>query len=364
MSKFILAAILVSLLFFSGCTLLNVIKKPDVSPGGGAPLAGAVPVIPPPPAPPTTPPANDTNATINGTGAMNGTDNPLVPQPNQTAGNITANQTLNGTNATNATAPMRSRRLDMVFYNVGFGDATLVRTDNLTFLIDTGTADSADSIVHALRGAQIDRLDAVIITNWDAGKTGGLISILDRFVIGEIWAPSAIPDTPAYADLKTRLAEADIPLKARDARDRLNYSDLRFEILNPPAVPYSTSNDANSMVIRLYYGRFCVFLPSDIQNEQEPQLLGSLGTDTCEVYKWPYHGRGQPGASLVVDRLKPSEVVISTGINDAGLPSSTTLERLKIAGIRTWRTDVTGDIYLFANLNRTYVIGPSATPPD
>ena len=259
---------------------------------------------------------------------------------------------------------MRPRRLDMVFYNVAFGDATLVRTDNLTFLIDTGTAGSADSIVRSLRSAQIDRLDAVIITNWDTGKTGGLISIVDRFVIGEIWAPSAIPDTPAYADLKTRLAEADIPLKTRNARARLNYSDLRFEILNPPAVPYSTSNDVNSMVIRLYYGRFCVFLPSDIQNEQEPMLLGTLGTDTCEVYKLPYHGRGRPGASLLVDRLKPSEAVISTGINDAGLPSPTTLERLKIADIRTWRTDVTGDIYLFANLNRTYSIGPNSTAPD
>ena len=356
----ILAAVLVIFLFLSGCTLLNALKKPDVSPGNG----GSTVVVTPAP-----PPANGTNASsngtlANGTGAINGTGNIFIPKPNQTAGNMSANQTANATNATAPPKPMRPRRLEMTFYNVSFGDATLVRTDNLTFLIDTGTVDSADALVRDLRNAQIDRLDAVVITDWEPGKTGGLQSLLDRFVIGEVWAPGAIPGTPAYAGLNASLAQADIPLKTLNAASRINYSDLRLEILNPPAVPYSTSNDVNSMVIRLYYGRFCVFLPSDIQSEQETLLTGSLGTDTCEVYKWPYHGRGRPGASLLVDRLKPSEVIISTGPNDAGLPSPTTLERLRIAGIRTWRTDVNGSIYLYANLNQTYSIGTNATAPD
>ena len=89
-------------------------------------------------------------------------------------------------------------------------------------------------------------------------------------------------------------------------------------------------------------------------------ILGSVGDATCDVYKLPYHGEGRPTPSLLQERLNPSAVVISVGPNTEGLPSPTTLERLKLANISTWRTDVNGDIQVIADLNETYSIGPRA----
>ncbi len=371
--KLILAAILFSLLFLSGCTLLNALKKPDTTLHDDTQIIPAPAPAPAPAPQPSGQPNSSTNnstntqttqgnnSTANATATINGTINAGANS------SVSNNSSANGTSGvinTTTTQPMRPRRLEMAFYDVGFGDATLVRTNNITLLIDTGTNDSVTSLVGKLRDAGVDKIDAVVITDWSADKAGGLSSLMDRFVIGQIWAPEQVPDLREYAALKEKLNVSDVPFLMMNAQDRINYTDLRVEVLNPPVKPYSTSGDINSMVIRMYYGKFCAFLPSDIQNEQESMLVGSMGSGPCDVYKWPYHGRGRPTTSLLFDRLDPFEVIISTGPNTEGLPSPTTLERLRLSGVRTWRTDVSGDIGLYANLNESYVIGPLASLND
>ncbi|VVC01500.1 Uncharacterised protein [uncultured archaeon] len=152
-----------------------------------------------------------------------------------------------------------------------------------------------------------------------------------------------------------------VPIRNVSAGNNFTFGAVSLEIFNPPAPQFSQSPEANSVVMRVWYNNFCAFLPGDIENEQHASIVGKVGSRRCDVYKWPYHGRGSPQASLLFDRFQPSNAVISVGANDLGLPSSTTLERLRISNTKIWRTDTDGDVYVHVDENGNFNISANLT---
>ncbi|VVB56567.1 Uncharacterised protein [uncultured archaeon] len=365
----LLSLFLLSALVLSGCVLFPYgMPSPGKANPGAAPNTGASapstpssgpsaePATPnPEPSQPAIQPDNSTPAD-NGT-ALNATpDNGTLPAMNATPGSPASNASAQ--NDTPAAPP----HMAMTFYNVGEADATLIRTNHFTMLIDTGSDLSSDELARTLTQSGITNIDVLAISSWESGKLGGLDAIFHRFSVGEIWIPGDPPDSPAFHYPWLAIQQSDVPIKRVKAGDHFTYSNLALEIFNPPAKPFSTSTDANSMVMRLWYRGFCAFFPGDLQEAQEAPVLPSLGTSTCEFYKWPYHGRGSPTTSLIFDRLKPTDVLISVGPNRDGLPSPTTLTRLNISKSNVWRTATLGSIQVDVSAAGQYTVGRAPAP--
>ena len=363
----LLAAVLLAAILLAGCALFpygfpgssrpnpNAPETPPPIPS--APSSPSTPSSPPTPSAPSTPSvpsappvppvngsgANESGPAINGSLPLNETNASIPAGPNASAPDEP-----NLANATPANMQIR-------YYSVGFGDATLIRGDNFTMLLDTGPAASSDSLSSSLAQAGVTHIDVLAITQWEAGKLGGLDSVFQRFSVGEVWVPTDAPESPTLQYASLSINQSDAPVRHVAAGDHFRYGHLAIEVFNPPKSPYSTSQDANSLVMRMKYGSFCAFFSGDLEEAQEAPVIPSLGSQGCKVYKAPYHGRGSAMPSLIFDRLKPSDVIISAGYNTAGLPSPTALTRFSIAKAKVWRTD-SGDVALDAGVDGNYSI--------
>ena len=251
--------------------------------------------------------------------------------------------------------------LDLIFYDVGFGDATLAQSDNFTMLIDTGTPNSSESLAQSLLQRDVSKIDVLLISSWDVGKLGGLDSIFRRFTVSEIWVPHDPPDNRVFDYPWLAMHQIAVPIRNVSVGDSFQFGPVSLELFNPPQKPYSQSPQANSAVLRLTYHSFCAFMPGDIEDEQQAPLVGLLGDSKCAVYKWPYHGQGRPQVPLFFSKLHPSDVIISVGPNSQGLPSPTTLERLRLANTHIWRTDIQGDLSIHVSQNGSYQITAGTT---
>ncbi|MDE1797902.1 MAG: MBL fold metallo-hydrolase [Candidatus Micrarchaeota archaeon] len=349
-SLLVLAILVSSFLLLAGCSLN---PTPPPAPPPPAPTAPA-----PPSAVPNATPNTTANASANATNASdNSSFVSTIVAHNETEPNASANQS----NRT-VLAPANDR-LEMLFVNVGEADATLLREGNLTILIDTGSADSSAALIGALRSVGVSRLDLLVLTTFESDKIGGLPDVLRGFHTVSAWHDGSVPDSPEYVNDIGLLQSSVQSVVLPQAGQSYAYGPLNISIFNPQPTRYPSNPRADSIAMRLAFGKFCAFLPGDTTDEEDPYIVSAMNSTPCPVYKWRYHGEGRPTPSVLYDRLQPRDVVISVGPNSDGLPSPTTLQRLNISNATVWRTDQNGSIYLLANLSGDYAITAPADLP-
>ena len=66
------------------------------------------------------------------------------------------------------------KTVQAMFLNVGKADAALLALGDRRYLVDTGTKESAETLLRALAYFQVTHLDGVLITHTDADHVGGL----------------------------------------------------------------------------------------------------------------------------------------------------------------------------------------------
>ncbi|MCX8163311.1 MAG: MBL fold metallo-hydrolase [Candidatus Micrarchaeota archaeon] len=246
---------------------------------------------------------------------------------------------------------------EIYFFDVGFGDATLIRTRAVTILIGTGPKESSALLVEKLRALGVKKIDELILDSWLDTKVGGFPLIAKRFAINRVWAPSSVVRSSSAAEVYSLIKKNNFVLYNPKVNDSIAFEDLKIEVFNPQEKEYEDYPEANSIVLRVSYGNFCLFLPSDIEQELEPTIISLLDDKNCTVYKWRKNGEGRPTPSVLFNKLNPSAVVISVGPNPANLyPSFTTLTFLQIAKVGVYRTDLDKDIFLNASKSGEYSI--------
>jgi len=251
--------------------------------------------------------------------------------------------------------------LDVVFFDVGQGDAVLVTTpENRRLLIDTGprsfSGDPAASysVLPYLRQRGVDRLNAVVITHPDADHLGGLPRILREMSVGHVYHSGQRADTDLYLKTRGLLQERAVPTTALVRGDEISLGKgVRAEVLGPPPHPsrrgIETENGA-SVVLRLSYGTVDVLFPGDIEAQAETDLVHTYGSQLdSRVIKVPHHGSETSSTSTFVRAAstKETSAVVSVGrSNRFGMPSSRVLSRWTSMGDTVWTTAQRGAVWL------------------
>jgi competence protein ComEC len=124
---------------------------------------------------------------------------------------------------------------------------------------------------------------------------------------------------------------------------------VRVDVLAPcPDFSSDRGPNDNSFVLKITYRRRSLLLVGDAEAEEESILLGS--TDKADrlkadVLKVGHHGSRTSSSPAFLAAVGPKEAVISVGRrNRFGHPHPSTLEALKAAGARVWRTDIDGAV--------------------
>lgn len=220
----------------------------------------------------------------------------------------------------------------MVVCDVGQGDSTVLRAEPTTaVLVDAGPDPPA--VDRCLDGLRIDHIALAVFTHDHADHTAGWVGARQGRSVGRVAeGPSGGPGTDVLS-----------------AGQQFAVGDLRADVLWPVdpsevvSQDGSTLNDA-SVVLRVTVRGVVVLLTGDIEPDAQRDLLRTGVTVRADVLKMPHHGSARQFEPFL-DAVRAHITTISAGAdNDYGHPAPTALRMLRERGMRTWRTDLDGDI--------------------
>ncbi|MEM2137618.1 MAG: hypothetical protein QW568_00845 [Candidatus Anstonellaceae archaeon] len=246
-----------------------------------------------------------------------------------------------------------SKPLRISVIDAGNADAVLVRKGEFAMLLDAGNFERVNAY---LRANEIGRLDILVATRDAPDAIAGMEGILGSYEVGEIWINGVPAVSNDYKEVLKKAEERGIAVKRPEAKDRLYLFGMGVDVLNPQKLRLKGSPESDAIVLKVSSGDFCMLLLNPTVTEIESSLMNAIADVRCPMVSYFMHGEGRPTPSVLVDRANPKDVVISVGENDRGLPSETTITRLKIAGKNVWRTDLQGTIEITKENDEDYRI--------
>ena len=244
--------------------------------------------------------------------------------------------------------------LQVSFIDVGQGDAILIQTpDGVNVLVDSGDDGQGRArVLPCLRSNRVKRLDLVIITHGHRDHLGGLDEVLLEVPSKAIYLPAALSTSETDREFLARLKKLKIARHYFHNGTLLRLGQgVRLEVL---AAETAKQENDRSMVLLLEYGKNKLLLTGDLSFEGEAILLKRLPNRLrATVLKVGHHGSNYSTGMPFLTQVKPRLAVISVGeANRFSHPGSANLKRLNSLGVRVYRTDWQGGIYLRVYRNR------------
>lgn len=248
-----------------------------------------------------------------------------------------------------------ARLLRVSFLNIGQGDATFIRTpEDVTILIDGGPDNTVVNELGRVMPWWKRRLDYVIVSHSDSDHYFGLLGVLEKYQVGEVWFNGFKDDSSGFRLLLQEIDRRQIPLHTVSAGRSLRWaSGVELEVLWPRADFTAPDDNAASVVIRVSWGDVDYLLPADLPAAEEGDLLTAKDRLAADVLEPGHHGSKTSSSMVFLRAVSPRYCVISAGAdNRYGHPHPITLERLSLVGCRILQTAVDGTI-TFANNSST-----------
>lgn len=247
--------------------------------------------------------------------------------------------------------PMYSEKDFLAHYiDVGQGDSILIQINNKNLLIDAGTRDSSAKITSYLLKQGVKKIDYVVATHPHEDHIGGMAEVINKFVIGDFYAPKITSNTRAFENMVSALKGKGMKINAAKAGVNLNLGEgVLCEVLAPVNGDYEDLNNY-SAIIKISYGQNKFIFTGDAEKQSEKEMLQKDIDLTADVIKIGHHGSSSSSSKEFLDSVNPSIAVISCGTsNDYGHPHGSLLSELSGRKITVYRTDRNKDILLISN---------------
>lgn len=237
-------------------------------------------------------------------------------------------------------------KLRVSYLDVGQGDSILVQIPgSKNVLIDAGDNDQGKKVVSYLQSRGVKRLDAVIWTHSHADHIGGADVVINALDIGQVIMPKETSNTKTFQDLIKALNVKGLKMTEAKAGLKLDLApQIVAQLLAPNSDGYEEINDY-SAVLQLTYGQNTFLFESDAQTQSEHEMIKAGYNLKADVLKVGHHGSHTSTSTEFLTKVHPNYAVISVGIGNVyGHPAIDTLNKLRKAGVKVYRTDESGTI--------------------
>ncbi|MEP1151072.1 MAG: DNA internalization-related competence protein ComEC/Rec2 [Balneola sp.] len=218
----------------------------------------------------------------------------------------------------------RSKDLTVVVFDVGQGDASLIKTPSgKHYLIDTGTwnpgSNSGENILLPyFKENNITKLDAVFLSHPHADHIGGIISLINGIEIDTIYNSGFQYDSNLYENY-IKLAKAKhIPVISLHAGERINVDEeILILALGAEGPQFNDDPNQHSLVLNVLYKKNEFLFTGDAGEAQERRLLENYGdllnTDFLKV---GHHGSRTSSELFFLQAVTPEISVVSVANNN------------------------------------------------
>ena len=222
--------------------------------------------------------------------------------------------------------------------DVGQGDAILVSGGEDYHLLVDGGPDPVVLWQH-LQAMGIDELDLVVLSHVHADHARGLVGVLGRVPVAELWARVEPHQTSASQELLRAASNAGVPVRQPEPGDSLRLGILDISVLGPLR-RYASPND-QSIVLEVRGPGRSMLLTGDIEVVAQSELKGLA----ADVLKVPHQGAATSDPDWLRS-LGADLAVISVGPNDFGHPAPWVIALFEEEGTSVRRTDVEGTVVI------------------
>lgn len=245
-------------------------------------------------------------------------------------------------------------KLNILFVDVGQGDATLIRFPNgKSAIVDAGDIKFRDSgvktIAPLLAYLGIDIIDYGFITHYDLDHFGGMLNLIYHNKIKNLIIPPI--DTCIEVEKKlTQFINRHSVKFSEFKKTIINVGESKMFLLNSPPKSGISAN-MRSGVILIQHGKTKVLLTGDIEYPGELELIHNYAEQLdSDVLKVAHHGSKTSTSDEFISKVTPKISIISAGVNNRfGHPHINTLYTLKKFKSDVYRTDKEGSILLVSD---------------
>ncbi len=266
----------------------------------------------------------------------------------------------------------------LIFLDVGQGNGCIIHGGpDGDFIYDAGSS-STESLgqyvlIPALKYYGIGRVDIIFLTHSDKDHISGVEDLLGERWVGEVRATgmyshaeggstvSGIKISDIAVSKNVIMDDAFLSLKGRFGKDfiylgkgdKVEKGNIRFDVLFPSGdedIPHS--GNEYSLVSKMTYKEIEVFFTGDIGEEAERLINTYKSEGKLRILTCPHHGSKYSSSEEFLKCINPDITIISCGRNNMyGHPHNETLERLKEADCRIYRTDLQGCVIISIGCN-------------
>ncbi|MFA4937446.1 MAG: ComEC/Rec2 family competence protein [Patescibacteria group bacterium] len=246
--------------------------------------------------------------------------------------------------------PAGTGKLQVYFFDVGQGDATLIKTPSGGIILIDGGPDR--KVLRQLGSALPfgkRTIDLLILSHPHADHVTGLIGVLEKYQVKHVLATGVVHTTAEYQQWLGQIKEQNIPWQTAVAGEQISFADgVSLEILWPSeSLVEKTVNDLNesSAVVKLNYGFTSVLFTGDISTSNEQQILTNQTPVASQILKVPHQGSKTSSSLEFIKAVAPMWAVIFVGANNRyGHPHQEVVVRYQQQGVGVLRTDELGTI--------------------
>ena len=228
--------------------------------------------------------------------------------------------------------------------DVGQGQCVCAVTEDFAAMTDCGGSGGPAAGITAaewLRRKGAARLDALILTHYDADHVGGVETLLSLVPVETVYLPATDfdPENRAAAEAAALAAGAELRYVTEDLTLPFPGGEIRL------FAPVSDRNDNAACVSVLYSaGEYDMLITGDLDMGAEYALLEREALPPVELYVAGHHGSARSSSEALLEALRPETVFVSVGRNSYGLPSAEALARIEAVGAAIYRTDECGNL--------------------